>query len=189
MGRGGCLVWWWNVNVIFCSVQCSYAAFFFSHTAERTNFLLWHKLNWQISNSVDFEECVRNAPIMYPNPALRERLGITALSELNHFLFCIVSYYVTSRGKKWNQVKTQHLIPLNLQVEHMKNACPTKNNPANMQIFFRWQFTDIAGKTWLCLNEKIASDSVNEGRYCTIHANLSGSKLAKAVSTTKQQKP
>lgn len=50
-----------------------------------------------------------------------------------------------------------------------------------MQIFFRWQFTDIARKTWLCLNEKIASNSDNEGRYCTIHANLSGSKLAKAV--------
>lgn len=97
---------------------------------------------------------------------------------------------VTSPPVVKNETKSKHSIDsLKFASRAHENACPTKNNPANMQIFFRWQFTDIAGKTWLCLNEKIASDSDNEGRYCTIHANLSGSKLAKAVSTTKQQKP
>lgn len=45
--------------------------------------------------------------------APKERRGIMALKELNHFLFCIASQgYVTSRGikkkKKRNQVKMQH---------------------------------------------------------------------------------
>lgn len=77
---------------------------------------------------------------------------------------------VTSPPVAKNETKSKHSIhSLKFASRAHENACPTKNNPANMQIFFRWQFTDIAGKTWLCLNEKTASDSDNEGCYCTIH--------------------